>query len=78
MTGTIVTSNFTVMIENVQIDIWYNFSNSSMEVFIDGQLIISSTFRPNHVALNYSNVLTVAVYYFEVWRKRELLKQKQL
>ena len=69
MKAQIVSSHHSVMIEGFQIDMIYDFSNNILECYVDGSLYKRVNFRPNYVALSYLNVLEVSVYYFELWKK---------
>lgn len=74
MKAQIVSSHHSIMIEGFQIDLIYNFSAGTLDLYIDGVMERCMTFRPNYSALSYSNIIEVAVYYFEIW-KRECVKR---
>lgn len=77
MKAQILSSQHTVMIEGFQIDLFYDLHNARMELFIDGAIQVSCVFRPNKVALNYSNILEVAIYYYERFKKAAIMNHKR-
>lgn len=66
MKATIVTSQFTVMVDGYQIDICYNFNANMLEGYVDGECIMNASFNPARVVLSYSNILHMAVELLKV------------
>jgi ribosomal protein L31 len=65
----VISSNHTLMINDSQIDLWYMFDSGSLQMFVDGRLIISSRFHPSRLMLNYNNIIEVAVRVYEFDKK---------
>lgn len=66
MKATIVTSQFTVMVDGYQIDICYNFNCNKLEGYVDGECVMDANFNPARVVLSYSNILHMAVELLKV------------
>jgi hypothetical protein len=60
MNAQVISSNHTVVIDGFQIDLWFNFKESSLDVFMDGLLIMSAPYHPSHKSFNYINIIEVA------------------
>ena len=65
-----ISSIHTVVIDQTQIDLYYDFTKNIFQCYVDGAIQVDTIFRPNHVALNYGNVVEVANYYYGVYLKR--------
>ncbi len=60
MNGQIISSNHTVFIDGFQIDMWYNFERSWLEIYVDGILTTQAHFTPSYKTFNYINLMEVA------------------
>lgn len=60
MKGEILATNHTIVIDGQQIDLWFNFRESTIQAFIDGVLVMSSHYSSTHKSFNYINILEVA------------------
>ena len=80
MNARIISTSHTVGIDKTQLDIFYFFESHTMEVFIEGDLFMHAQFSPARAILSYTNVIDVAVFYYETYskkkRKEELNQQK--
>jgi|KBSSwiStaDraftv2_1062776.scaffolds.fasta_scaffold195431_2 hypothetical protein len=74
MKAKIIDTHHTVQIENIQIDLFYNFNDGMLEVYIDGNYFVRSRFNPSRQILSYTNVLDVSVTYYDHYCK--YIKQK--
>lgn len=77
MKATIIDTHHCIEIDGTQLDIFYNFINNTIQVYINGDHYISSTFHPGRVILSYTNILQVATTYFEHYRKAVDQKRKE-
>ncbi len=48
------------MIDQFQVDLWYNFERSYLQIFVDGQLTTQNNFTPSFKIFNYINLIEVA------------------
>lgn len=71
MKANILSTSHTVGIDNTQLDIFYFFESHTMEVYIDGELFMHAQFSPARAILSYTNVIDVAVFYYETYAKRK-------
>ena len=78
MKARIVCSNHTIIIEEYQIDLWYNFTDGKIQIFVDGSLISQGNFHPSFSSFNLINLMDVATTILDHHKKREQLKAKQL
>lgn len=80
MKAKIIDTHHTVQIEEIQIDLFYNFNDGMLEVYIEGKYFVRSRFNPSRQILSYTNVLDVSVTYYEHYnkylRQKEKLKQE--
>lgn len=65
MRGEILATNHTIIINESQIDLWFNFRESTLQAFIDGLLILDTSYQPTHKSFNYINILEVATTLLE-------------
>lgn len=72
MKATIVTSQFTIMIDEFQIDICYNFSANMLEGYVDGYCIMNAKFNPARVILSYPNILHMAIELLKLYNTKTL------
>lgn len=61
MKATIISSQFTVMIDGYQIDICYLYESNWMETYVDGECVSNTKFNPSRLTLSFTNLLHVAV-----------------
>ena len=71
MKAQIIGTNHTVMIEEIQIDLWYNFKDSTLTAFIDGHQTLHCTYTPSHQTFNYINILQVCTTLLEHHKRKE-------
>ena len=77
MKGQVVSSNHTIMIDGFQIDLWYNFERTWMQLFVEGELIIEGNYSPTHKQFNYVNLMEVASTALQVYRRKLTTKAQQ-
>lgn len=82
MKATIIDTHHCIEIEGNQLDLFYNFINNTIQVYINGDHYISSTFHPGRVILSYTNVLQVGTTFYDHYitakNKATKLMQKEL
>jgi hypothetical protein len=71
MEGKIITTSHTIEIKGKQIDLWYNFDQMTLQAFIDGVLILDSSFQPTRQSFNYVNVMDVSKTLLDNYEKRK-------
>lgn len=76
MKAEILSTTHTIGIDKAQLDIFYFFRSHTMEVYVDGELMIHAQFNPSRMILSYTNVVDIAVFYYETYCKREQKKAK--
>lgn len=76
MKANILSTSHTIEIDKVQLDIFYFFSSHTMEVYIEGELFIHATFNPSRVILSYTNIIDIAVLYYDTYNKKKLKQEK--
>jgi hypothetical protein len=77
MKATIIDTHHTVLINNEQVDLIYNFIDSTLTCFIDARQVTKAYFKPSRMILSYTNVMEVASYYYDMNEKRKSKEQKQ-
>ena len=77
MKGIIISSNHTVIIDGFQIDMWYNFERSQLEIYVNGELITHGNFTPSFKTFNYINLMDVAATTLEKYKRREMAREKE-
>jgi hypothetical protein len=70
MKAQVVSSNHTIIIDGFQIDIWYNFDQSLLEIFVDGTLKVSGILSPVHRSFNYINLIEVATTILQAHKQK--------
>lgn len=70
MKGQVISSNHTIMIDEFQIDLWYNFERTWMEIFVDGNMTIQGNYTPTHKQFNYVNLMEVATTALSVYKRK--------
>lgn len=78
MKASIVSSNHTVMIDEYQIDLWYNFNNGTIQIYVNGSIVSQGNFAPTFQSFNLINIMDVATKILEHYKKREQLKKLQI
>jgi hypothetical protein len=75
----VIQSQHCIEVEGVQIELIYLFGHNTIHVYLEDKLILSSQIRVNQTQVNYSNLIEVAVNYYEREVKRKLneLRQEQ-
>lgn len=74
ITATIISTHHCIQINDVQIDIWYEFTHNLMQVFADGKCIIITHYNPSRLILSYTNIIDVATtYYLSYLRQTKLI-----
>jgi hypothetical protein len=77
MKAQVISSNHTIMIDGFQVDLWYNFERSWLEIFVDGKLKVSSNFSPSHKTFNYINLIEVATTILQQHKKKLALQAQE-
>lgn len=77
MKGEVISSNHTMMLEDFQIDLWYNFSKTWLQIFVDGELIIEGNYTPHHKQFNYVNLMEVAATALQQYKNKKLRQEQQ-
>lgn len=72
MKAAIITSQFTVMIDEYQIDICYNFSVNMIEGYVDGYCVMNAKFTPARITLSYPNILHMATELLKLYNIKTL------
>lgn len=68
---------FTIQIKGDQIDIFYDYANSKIEIYVEGVRILSSNFSPARNSFNTINLFDLAIRYREIYYSRLLEQQKR-
>jgi hypothetical protein len=76
MIGEIIGTNHTVEINGKQIDLWYNFKLQTLQAFLDGELILDSTFQPTRQSFNYINIMDVSKTLLDNYEKKKTIALK--
>lgn len=77
MKGIIISSNHTVTIDGFQIDMWYNFERSHLEIYVNGELTTQGNFTPSFKTFNYINLMDVAATTLEKFKKVQREREKE-
>jgi len=77
MKGIIISSNHTVTIDGFQIDMWYNFERSQLEIYVNGELTTQGNFTPSFKTFNYINLMDVAATTLEKFKRKEIAREKE-
>lgn len=77
MKGEIISSNHTVIIDGFQIDMWYNFQRSWLEIYVDGTLVTQAYFTPSFKTFNYINLMEVASITLDKFKKTLAARMKE-
>lgn len=78
MKASINSSHHTVIIDDHQIDLFYEFDLSTMTFFVDGVHFCTSNFNPQRKALNYINIIDISATILIEHLKREERKTQPL
>lgn len=70
MKAQVISSNHTIQIDGFQIDLWYNFERSYLQIFVDGELTTQAHFSPSHKTFNYINLIEVATVTLQKHKKK--------
>jgi hypothetical protein len=73
----IISTQHYIKVGEDEIELIYDFSTMNLELHLNAELIYSRRFQPNRIALNYLNVLEVAIFILEDYKKRENNKRKR-
>lgn len=66
----ITSTSHTLIINDDQVDLFYLFEALELQVYVNGSLIYSRNFQPGRVALNYINVIDVAIQIYTSYKKK--------
>lgn len=78
MKAQVISSNHTVIIDENQIDLWYNFERSWMQIFVNGEEQVGYHFSPSFKSFNYVNILEVATTILKRYRVRKESENREL
>lgn len=73
----VIQSQHCIEVEGVQIELIYMFGQNTLHVYLEDKLVLSTTLRINQTQVNYSNLIEVAVTYYQREVRREVAKLKQ-
>lgn len=77
MKAQIISTLHTVQVDNEQIDIYYDFPTSTLQIFVEGENHLSSNFNPSRQILSYNNILDIATTYYLQHKKRRQRHEKE-
>ena len=77
MKAEIIDTHHTIQVHDIQIDLFYNFKDGMMTVFIDGNYFNRSRFNPSRQILSYTNILDVSTTYYDHYIKYIRTKENQ-
>lgn len=75
MKGEVLSSQHTLMIDKIQIDICFNFHSSELSIIIEGTEFTHYYYNPSFKTFNYINLMDLASKSLDYWR---LKQQKDL
>lgn len=77
MKAQIISTAHTVEIDGNQIDLYFNFQESTLTGFIEGKQILHSNYTPSYKSFNYINIVEVCTTLFKNHKEREAIKEAQ-
>ena len=73
----VIQSQHCIEVEGVQIELIYLFGCNSLHVYIEDRLVLSTQIQINKTQVNYSNLIEVAVTYWQQEEKRRIKREKE-
>jgi len=73
----VIQSQHCIEVEGVQLELIYMFGQNTLHVYLEDRLILSTQIRVNQTQVNYSNLIEVAVTYYQSEVKKEIARLKQ-
>lgn len=61
----IISTQHTVEINGLQIDISYIFEALTIQIFVEGKLVQSGLFHPSRLVINYVNLVEIAEHIYD-------------
>lgn len=79
MKGQVLSSQHTLLIDQIQIDICFNFHSSELSIIIEGTEFTHYYYNPSFKTFNYINLMDLASKSLDYWRskQREIEKQRK-
>jgi hypothetical protein len=65
----IISTQHYIKVNEDEIELIYNFNDMTIQMHINAELVYHRKFQPNRVALNYLNVLEVAIMIYDNYKK---------
>ena len=72
----IISTQHYIKVNEDEIELIYNFREMTIQMHINAELVYYRKFQPNRIALNYLNVLEVAIMIYTNYRKSTTTKEK--
>jgi hypothetical protein len=73
LTTEIITTQHCIKINEDWIELIYIFNESTLQVYVNEELVYSNRFNPSRIVLSYLNVLEVAVMIYERHKKTTVM-----
>lgn len=77
MKAQIISTLHTIQVDDEQIDIYYDFPTSTLQIFVEGEHHLTSNFNPSRQILSYNNILDISTTYAQQHRKRRQRHEQQ-
>lgn len=77
MKGEVLSSQHTLMIDKIQIDICFNFHSSELSIIIEGTEFTHYYYNPSFKTFNYINLMDLASKSLDYWRSKQAEKLRQ-
>lgn len=71
MKGEVLSSQHTLLIDKIQIDICFNFHSSELSIFIEGTEFTHYHYNPQYKTFNYINLMDIAGHSLHFWRLKQ-------
>ena len=65
----IISTQHYIKINEDEIELIYNFNDMTIQLHVNAELVYYRKFQPNRIALNYLNVLEVAIMIYDKHKK---------
>ena len=80
MKGEVLSSQHTLLIDKIQIDICFNFHSSELSIFIEGKQFTHYHYSPQYKTFNYINLMDIArqsLHFYKTKHQEEKQKMKE-
>lgn len=78
MKGQVLSSHHSMVIDEIQVDIYFDFYSSQMIIYIEGKEFTHSHYSPSFKTFNYVNLMDIAAHSLSFYKTKKRLEDERL